>query len=102
MTKDIEKMITSCTTCQRFQAKQYNTPLEKHPRPDCPWSVVASDLFDFDVGQYMIMADMYSKMFFVQKMPASGAATASVVSKMKEIFAKQGIPDVLRSDNGLQ
>ena len=61
MTKKIEKMITSCTTCQRFQAKQCDTPLEKHPRPDHPWSVAASDLFDFDRGQYMVMADMYSK-----------------------------------------
>ena len=102
MTKDIEKMITSCTTHQRFQAKQCDTPLEKHPRPDHPWSVVASDLFDFDRGQYMVKADMYSKMFFVQKMPSSGATTAAVVSKMKEIFAKHGIPDVLRSDNGPQ
>ena len=32
----------------------------------------------------------------------SGATTAAVVSKMKEIFAKHGIPDVLRSDNGPQ
>ena len=32
-------------------------------------------------------------------MPPSGATTAAVVSKMKEIFAKHGIPDVLRSDN---
>ena len=95
-------MITSCTTCKRLQAKQCNTPLEKHPRPDCPWSVVASDLFDFDGRQYMVMADMYSKMFFMQKMPSSGATTAAVVSKMKEIFAKHGIPDVLRSDNGPQ
>ena len=102
MTKDIEKMITSCTTCQRFQAKQCDTPLEKHPRPDHPWSVVASDLFDFDGGQYMVMADMYSNMFFVRKMPPSGATTAAVVSKMKEIFAEHGIPDVLRSDNGPQ
>ena len=35
-------------------------------------------------------------------MPPSGATTAAVVSKMKEIFAKHGIPDVLRSDNGPQ
>ena len=58
---------------------------------------MASDLFDFGRGQYMVMAEMYSKMFFVQKMPPSGATTAAVVSKMKEIF-----PDVLRSDNGPQ
>ena len=58
MTKDIEKMINSCTTCQQFQAKQCNTPLEKCPTLDCPWHTMASDLFDFDEGQYMIMTDM--------------------------------------------
>ena len=35
-------------------------------------------------------------------MSPSGATTAAVVSKMKEIFAKHGIPDVLRNDNGPQ
>ena len=50
----------------------------------------------------MVMADMYSKMFFVQKMPPCGATTAAVASKMKEIFAKHSIPDMLRSDSGLQ
>ena len=38
----------------------------------------------------------------MQKMPPSGVTTAAVVSKMKEIIAKHGIPDVLRSNNGPQ
>ena len=94
MTKDIEKMISSCTTCQLFQAKQCNTPLERCPTLDHPWQTVASDLFDFDGGQYMIMVDMYSKMCFVRKMPSSGATAAAVISRMKEIFAEHGVPDI--------
>ena len=59
-------------------------------------------LFDFNGGQYIVMADMYSKMCFVQKIPSAGARSAAIISKMKEIFAEHGVPDVLRSDNGPQ
>ena len=50
----------------------------------------------------MVMAHMYLKMSFVQKMPSAGATSAAVISKMKEIFATHGVPDILRSDNGPQ
>ena len=50
MTKDIEQMINNCNTCQHFQARQCDLPLEKQPTPSCPWQIVASDLFDFDGG----------------------------------------------------
>ena len=63
---------------------------------------MASDLFDFDRAQYMVIADMYSKMCFVRKMPSSGATAAAVISKMKELFAEHRVPDVLRSNNGPQ
>ena len=84
MTKDIEKMISTCTTCKRFQAKQCTLPPERQPTPDRPWQIVASDLLDFNGVQYMVIADMYSKMFFVRKMPSSGATATAVISKMKD------------------
>ena len=95
-------MINSCNTCQHFQARQYDLPIEKQPTPNHPWQIMASDLFDFDGGQYMVMPDMYSKMCFVQKVPSAGATSAAVIRKMKEIFAKHGVSDILRSDNGPQ
>ena len=48
------------------------------------------------------MADMYSWICFVYKMLSAGATSAAVISKMKEIFAEHGVPDILRSDNGSQ
>ena len=50
----------------------------------------------------MIVADMYSKMCFVRKMPSSEATAAAVISRMKEIFAEDGVPNILQSDNGPQ
>ena len=35
-------------------------------------------------------------------MPSSGATAAAVISKMKELFAKHGVPDILKSNNGPQ
>ena len=50
----------------------------------------------------MVVSDMYSKMIFVWKMPSAGITSAAIVSKMKEIFAEHGVPNILRSDSGLQ
>ena len=50
----------------------------------------------------MVMTDMYSKMCFVQKLSSVGATPTAIISKMKEIFAEHGVPDILRSDNGPQ
>ena len=61
-----------------------------------------ADLFDFNGGQYIVMADMYSKMCFVCKMPSAGATSAAIFNNMREIFAEHGVPDILRSDNGPQ
>ena len=50
----------------------------------------------------MVMADTYSKMCFVWKMPSAADTSAVIISKIKGILAEHGIPDVLRSDNGPQ
>ena len=50
----------------------------------------------------MVLADMYLKMCFVQKMPSTGTSSADVISKMREIFTEHGVQDILRSDNGPQ
>ena len=38
----------------------------------------------------------------MQKKLSAGATSAAIICKIKEIFAKHGVPDVLRSDNGPQ
>ena len=95
-------MINSGNTCQCFQTRQCDLPLEKQPTSNCSWQIMASDLFDFNGGQYIVMADMNPKNCFLQKMPSVGATWADVISKVKEIFAEHGMPDILRSDNGPQ
>ena len=63
---------------------------------------MTSDLFDFDGGQYIFVAEMCTKMCFVQKMPSTRATSAAIISKMKELFAEHRVPDILSSDNGTQ
>ena len=82
--------------------RQCDLPLEKQPTPNCPWQIVASDLLDYDGGQYMVMCDMYSKMCFVWEMLSAGATSAAIISQIREIFAEHREPDILRRDNGPQ
>ncbi len=41
-------------------------------------------------------------MHFVRKYPSSQTTSAKTIAFLKEIFAEQGIPEVIRSDNGRQ
>ena len=50
----------------------------------------------------MVVADMYSMVCFVWKMPSTETTSATTFCKMKEMFAEHGVPDILRSDNGPQ
>ena len=35
-------------------------------------------------------------------MPSARVTSAAIFTKMKDIFAEHGVPDILRSDNGPQ
>ena len=59
--------------------------------PDRPWSMVAVDLFTLDHTEYIIIVDDYSNFFELR-----------VITSLKSQFARHGIPNVVRSDNGSQ
>ncbi|XP_014676736.1 PREDICTED: uncharacterized protein K02A2.6-like [Priapulus caudatus] len=98
---DIENMIKSCHICQQLQKKQSPEPLLQHTVPTRPWQMIGSDLFYLDGCEYIIYCDYYSKFPIIRKI--HGRATGeSVVSITKQVFAEQGIPETMISDNGPQ
>ena len=62
---------------------------------------VAVDLFEFSNRHYLVTVDYYSNFWEVDRMESSTTATA-VISKLKQHFARHGIPDKVISDNGPQ
>ena len=58
------------------------------------------DLLDFNGQQYMVVVDYYSR--YIELVYLADTITHTVTAKLKCIFARFGIPDLLVSDNGPQ
>ena len=70
-----------------------------HETPTCAWQIVGTDMFMINRESYLIVSDYYSKFPFVYAIP-SPVTSATVISKMKLLFAEQGVPQRVVSDNG--
>ena len=94
--RDIDDMTRSCTVCQEFHSKQSKEPLI----PTEVLLTIGIDIFFFDDDEYLIIADYYSKYPFVRKLPHGQSNSKTIVNLTKQIFSEQGVPHVVRSDNG--
>lgn len=95
----LEEFIKACPECNR------TTPLTTEPLlvtslPNHPWEKVAADLFQLKGSVYLVVVDYFSRFIEVQQMTSTTAA--KVISVLKSIFARYGIPAELVTDNGPQ
>ena len=98
--KDIEETTKTCSTCEELQNSQQKEPLitsEVSPRA---WHTTGADLFTLDDSEYLVVADYYSKYPFVRITPSGQSNSSTVVKIMRQLFSEQGIPVVVRFDNG--
>ena len=68
--------------------------------PERPWQKVGSDLFELKDGKYLLVVDYYSR--FVEIAKRTSTTSTNVITHLKSVFARHGIPQVLISDNGPQ
>uniref|UniRef100_A0A8C7WX48 Gypsy retrotransposon integrase-like protein 1 n=1 Tax=Oryzias sinensis TaxID=183150 RepID=A0A8C7WX48_9TELE len=100
MNDHIKKYIAKCDICRKVDAKQQKETLRPHELTDRPWTKVGTDLFNFDGREYLITMDYYSNFWEIDHLPDTKSST--VIRKLKNHFARQGIPEVVFSDNGPQ
>ena len=97
--KDIDDIVRKCDACQRLQKRQAHEPLMQHELPTRPWQIVGTDLFAIREDTYLLICDYYSKFPFVYRI--EGKVTSDrIISKMSEVFAENGSPSKVVSDNG--
>ncbi|EZA59686.1 hypothetical protein X777_16669, partial [Ooceraea biroi] len=94
----LKHLIESCPQCieHRINNKDF---FVKEAFPDRPWQKVGMDLFKLDVW-YIVIMDYYSRYF--EFFSLKTLTVAEVISKCKEVFARFGIPEIVRSDCGTQ
>ena len=68
--------------------------------PIYPFQIVASDLFNWNNQDFVIVVDYYSKYWEIERLYDTKSIT--IVKKMKKMFSRLGIPEAPRSDNGPQ
>ena len=67
--------------------------------PERPWSRVGADFFFHKGSSYLLMIDYYSREIC---QVTKKVDTGETISKMQKAFSRQGIPDILFSDNDPQ
>ena len=99
VSSQMETFVRQCSTCAQLHppTKELMLPsaLPKHP-----WEKVASDLFEFKGKQYLLVVDYYSR--YLEVIQLTATTSSSVISPMKSIFSRYGIPCTVMSDNGPQ
>ncbi|XP_052817965.1 uncharacterized protein K02A2.6-like [Mya arenaria] len=98
--KDIKSKIETCQFCQEHRPAQVKEPLMVTPLPSRPWQRIAADLCEISNKHYLVVTDYYSR--FIELSYLEKITSELVIGKMKNMFARWGIPEELVSDNGTQ
>ncbi len=96
----IKDTVEQCKTCCKHR-QQHAEPLIPTPLPERPWKLIGTDLFELKKTTYLLIVDYYSRYVEVIALRKDTSSSA-VIQALKTIYARHGIPDEVRSDNGPQ
>lgn len=97
----VENAVKSCIPCQAsYPGATVREPVIPTPLPPEPWHSLAIDFSGpFPSGEYLlVIIDEYSRFPEVEIVPSTSAKT--IIPKMEAIFARQGLPRTIKTDNG--
>jgi hypothetical protein len=97
MSTDIDAFVEKCPICISHRNMQPREPLLPHPVPDRPWQKLGADIFSLFGKDYLLVVDYYSK--FPEVCQLSGKTADSVITHLKSIFSRHGIPEEVVCDN---
>ena len=97
MSNDIYEKVSKCATCATYKMKNQKEPMIAHHIPDRPWQKLETDLCEHKGKNYLVVVDYHSKFIETALLPNKTAGT--VITHLKSIFARHGIPEELVSDN---
>ena len=100
LSREIQDLVQQCRTCALHRDNKPE-PLIATPLPNRPWQIVATDLFQMKGMDYLIVIDYYSRYVKVAAMTKT-TKSSEIIRALKSIFARHGIPEQVRSDNGPQ
>nr|XP_040578314.1 uncharacterized protein K02A2.6-like [Lepeophtheirus salmonis] len=92
--KNIEELIENCRRCQANR-KNHLEPLMPTKLPQRPWQCIATDVYEVNGKQYIVLVDYYSRWIEVASLQTT--TSKEVIDRMKRVFSRFGIPDQVSS-----
>ena len=97
LSQDLKSYIKKCRICLEHH-KNRPEPLLQSEIPMRPWQMVGTDFAEVKGKKYLIVVDYLSS--YPEVIEVSSTAAKTVIPQFKKIFARHGVPETLRSDNG--
>jgi transposase InsO family protein len=96
----IKKMVEECKHCQEKKPTQPKEPLMTTELPQRAFQKCGADLLEFKGQSYLVLVDYYTR--YIELAHLKKITATKVIKNMKDMFARQGIPEILVTDNGRQ
>ncbi len=100
ISQQVYDLVVNCRECAKLKGNPHPEPLLPTAWPLYPWQKVATDLFEFQGSQYILVVDYFSRYIEVSKLRIT--TSAEIIHQLKRLFARHGIPETVISDNGPQ
>ena len=99
LSSELEKLVKNCNLCCKEQYQRAE-PLRSSELPDLPFQKVGTDLFEWSNRTYLLLIDYYSR--YIEIALLNHPTAREVITHLKSIFARHGIPEQVILDNGPQ
>lgn len=98
--QEIEDLIRRCDFCNSHRAANPNETLKPTTLPDRPWQKLGTDILKLEGEYYLVVTDYFSRYLEIARL--NPLTSKTIIGKLREIFARWGIPEEIVSDNGGQ
>ena len=99
LSTQLVQMIKNCRECCKERC-QPAEPLITSELPELPFQKIGPDLFEWEKQTYLLVVDSYSR--YIEIALLKRTTSSEVITHLKSIFARHGIPELIVSDNGPQ
>lgn len=94
---NIEQKIGSCSSCMAIRCAPARAPLTPWPRPRAAWQRLHLDMAELAGRRLLVAVDAHSK--WVECHLMSSTDSASIITKLCEMFARFGLVRTIVTDN---
>jgi len=94
---DICNFAEDYSLCQKLKRNQIKQTLINHEIPNAPFIKIGLDMAEYKSSNYLIVVDYYSR--WLEIIEIRHKDTSTIISKLKPLFSKFGIPMEIIADN---